>query len=217
MGYGDMMTGAIKRKTAKAPAGVDFGDSASMQTEAQNQYGTEAGYGSDASSAYLERAKSFDPQAAVSQYAQGAWGSISDALKKQLSDTRGGAVGAGRYDSGYLDEDQGTVINQATKQLSDSIAQQSVAASGQSLANTTAMGNFGQGATQDANELLSGQREFQYNKEREDAERARKKRSGIGSAIGGVIGGAGAFLATGGNPLAAYAGYKGGSAIGGAF
>jgi hypothetical protein len=215
MPYGDMMTGAIRRTATRKPVAatpaVDFGNSGSMQTAAQNAYGTEAGYGSDATSSYLARAKAFDPQAAVSTYAQGAWGSISDALKKTLSDTRGGAVGAGRYDSGYLDEDQGTVINQATKQLSDSIAQQSVAASGQALSNNSAMGQFAESTTQDANELLASERERQANAD----EQKKKARAAKGSAIGTGIGAiGGAFF---GGPVGAGIGGTIGGALGGLF
>lgn len=187
MAYTDVvngMTGPIRRRRPVTNPAVNFGDQGSLQTAAQDQYGTESGFGNDATQTYLARAKAFDPQAAVNQYAQGAWGSISDALKNTLKDVRGSAVGAGRYDSGFLDEDQNTVESQAIRDLTNSIAQQSVAASGQTLANNNALGQFGLSTTQDANDLLASEREFQANQ----AEQRKRNRASKGGAIGGALG-----------------------------
>jgi hypothetical protein len=211
MGYGDMMQGAIRRKRPAGQPPVDFGDAGSMQTAAQSQYGTEAGYGSDASSAYLARAKAFDPSAAVQQYAQGAWGSIADGLKRSIADQRGAEVGAGRFDSGFNDEDTQGVYRTATDQLSSALARESVTAAGLQLQNNEGLARFGQSSTQDANDLLASEREFQANQ----AEQRKKNKSSKGGAIGGALGtAAGAFF---GGPVGAGIGGSIGSALGGLF
>lgn len=215
MAYADVvngMTGPIRRRRTTAPAGgVNFGDQGALQTSAQEQYGAERGYGDTATQTYLARAQAFDPQAAANQYAQGAWGSISDALKTQLKDVRGSAVGAGRYDSGFLDEDQNTVESQATKQLADAISRGSLEATGMQLTNNSQLGQFGQSMTQDANDMLASEREFQANQ----AEQRKKNKSSKGSAIGGAIGTiGGAFF---GGPVGAGIGGTIGSALGGLF
>lgn len=212
MPYAQAMTGMIRRR-AGAPGRqpVNFGDQGSMQGAAQDAYNQEAGYGSDATSTYLQRAKSFDPTAAVQQYAQGAWGSISDGLKRSIADQRGAEVGAGRFDSGFNDEDTQGVYRTATNQLANSVAQQSVAAAGLGLQNNEDLGRFAQSTTQDANDLLASEREYQANL----AEQKKKNRGAKGSAIGGALGtGVGAFF---GGPLGAGIGGSIGSALGGLF
>jgi hypothetical protein len=211
MPYANAMNGMIKRRTATGAPAVNFGDAGSMQTAAQDQYGTEAGYGSDASSAYLARAKAFDPSAAIQQYAQGAWGSISEGLKRSIADQRGAEVGAGRFDSGFNDEDTGGVYRTATNQLANSIAQQAVTASGQTLQNNSQLAQFGESTTQDANDLLASEREFQANQ----AEQKKKNKGAKGSAIGGALGTAAERVLR--RPVGAGIGGSIGSALGGLF
>lgn len=146
---------------------------------------------------YEEWANSFDASKQLNQYAQGAWGSISDALKTELEGERGRAVGQGRLDTGFYDEDRGTIYNRATKQMSDALAGQSLNA-----LNTTV------GVKQQYGEQLE-------NDYRENQARKRQKKRGIGSLIGGVLGaGVGAIA---GGPAGAGVGWTAGSSIGGAF
>ena len=214
MPYFDAMQQASAYRRRKP---TNYGDTGALQTEQGNQFDTAAGYADTANDAYLNAANNFDASKSINTYAQGAFSSISDALKKQIAATHGAAVGAGRFDSGFVDADTNDVYAAATKQLNDSIAQQAVAGAGLQLRNTEGLSQFGQNQQQTANDLLASQREFTENAKREEEERKRKKRSGIGGAIGGVLGGVGGFLLSGGNPMAAYAGYKGGSAIGSSF
>lgn len=166
-------------------------------------YGTPAG-AMGAVDQNINRDLDYDASAALDRYAKGAWGSVQEGLKQTLADTRGQSVGAGRFDSGYLDEDQGMVIRQTTDDFSRNLAQQSLNA---------------EQLTQDVRgrgeEALWGRGEQVMNDAREAAERKRKKKSGIFGAIGTVLGGVGGFLV--GGPAGAAAGGKIGGAVGGAF
>lgn len=166
-------------------------------------YGTpEAGFGQI--DTQINRDLGYDASAALNKYAQGAWGSVNEGLKQTLADTRGRSVGAGRFDSGYLDEDQGMVIRQTANDFSNNLAQQSL--------NAERLTQDVRGRGEDA---LWGRTEQVTNDAREQEARKRQKKRGIFGAIGGLIGGAGGFLL--GGPAGAVAGAKAGSTIGGAF
>lgn len=175
-------------------------------------YDEEAGYGRDASRGYLERASNFDASKAVNTYARGAWGSISKALGHELTRLGGNAVGQGRFDSGFYDEDQGVVINNATDQFNDAIAQQSVTAAGMDLRNAEGLASFGSRARENASEMAASQREIEENAWREEQARKRRRRGGIASAIGQTIGGVGGFFL--GGPAGAAAGARIGGGLG---
>ncbi|MEP6990077.1 MAG: hypothetical protein ABJA80_04035 [bacterium] len=146
----------------------------------------------------------YDASAALDKYARGAYASVSDGLQRTLADTRGRSVGAGRFDSGYLDENQGEVIRQTQNDFSNNLAQQSM------NAERTTQDVRGRGE-----DLMLARSEQVQNDARDMAERARRKRSGIGSAIGSVLGGAGgAYL---GGPWGASVGAQLGGAVGGSF
>lgn len=173
----------------------------------------ESRYGKTASDAYLDRATNFDASESLNTYARGAWGSISDALGHQLSDLKGSAVGAGRFDSGFFDEDSGEVVNRATDQFSNAIARESMNALSAEQRNTESLAGFGSRRSENASDMIGQRYEMEENAAREEAERKRRRRSGIGSAIGGVLGGVGGFLV--GGPAGAGAGVKLGSGLGG--
>lgn len=152
------------------------GQTAPMAPATVDPYGREGLVGQE--NQLMTSQQNFDPSSYLNTYAQGAWGSISDALKNQLTTLKGQSVGAGRLNTGFYDEDNGAVINQATKQFNDSIAQQSMGAL-----------NAKQRATDTYADLLTGRREELENDYRSAEERKRKNKSGIGGAIGGVLGG----------------------------
>lgn len=214
MAYFDAMQQASNYRRRK-PA--NYGDANALGTEQGQNFDTASGYADTANDAFMNASNNFDASKSVNTYAQGAFGSISDALKKSIASTHGAAVGAGRFDSGFVDQDTNDVYAQATKQLSDSIAQQSVSAAGLQQRNTEALGQFGQNQQNTANDLLASRREELINTQREEEERKRKKKSGIGSAIGGILGAATGFIGGGFNPATAALGYKAGSALGGSF
>lgn len=189
--------------TAQELAGIQAG-----QLDTQSQYGDQA------SNDYLSQAEHFDPTQAIDTYAKGAWGNISTGLDQTLDRLRGNSVGAGRFDTGLFDKDQGDVVKSALGTFSNDIAQQATNASAQQLQNQQGLANFGNARTEDALDLTSSMREQQENDDRAAAEQKRAKRGGIGAAIGGVLGAGGAILS--GNPWLAGAGWKAGSSVGGA-
>lgn len=177
--------------------------------------GDATGRGQQALNKYQNFAENFDASKGLNQYAQGAWGSISDALKQNLQAESGAAVGAGRINTGFYDEDRGTIYNRATKQLSDSIAQQSLNAQGQQIGVMQGYGNYGQNEQGTGLDLLTARRQELENNAREQDAQKRKKRSGIGGLIGGALGAGVGFFAGGGVP-GAMAGWGLGSAAGSA-
>ncbi len=189
-----------------------------FRDQQQQQLDTEQGYGRRASDAYLDRATNFDASGALKEYARGAWGSISEALGQQLRDLSGRAVGAGRFDSGFYDEDQGYLVNNATRQFSNALSSQAVNALGLQQRNTEGLGSFGSRARENAFDMTAEQRAFEENAYREEQARKRRRRAGIGSAIGTALGaGAGLFLGgpAGVGPGATLGGGLGGAIAGG--
>lgn len=185
-----------------------------LRRRQNRQITREGAYGEQATDAYLDAATNFDASQALNQYARGAWGSISEALGDQLRDLSGSAVGAGRFDSGFYDEDQGTLVNRATSQFSNAVSQQAMNALAAQQRNTESLGAFGTRRAENELDLTAAQREEEENAFREEQARKRKRRGGIGSAIGGLLGAAGGFFV--GGPGGAAAGAKLGSGLGGA-
>lgn len=217
MGWNDAVMNAKRRRMTPGDPSMDaasggYGTVAGVQGAGDAQIAKQTGYGDQATGDYLGAAENFDASSALNKYAGGAWNSIQTGLRQSLADESGKAVGAGRFDSGFLDEDKGVVINRATQQLSDSIAGQSMNALSAQQRNTESLGNFANERTGMGNDLLAARSEQVQNDARAEAERARKKKAGIGGLIGGVLGaGAGALT---GNPLAISGGWKAGSSIG---
>lgn len=147
----------------------------------------------------MQKAFDYDPTPAVNRYAQGAWGSISNRIGTQLRDLSGRAVGQGRFDSGFYDEDQGDIMLAGMEEFGNTMARTSMDAERMRL------GEMGEGR-----EMLMSRREELENVSREEQERKRKKKKGLWGAIGGALGaGAGAFFGQPG------IGYRIGSALGG--
>ena len=126
----------------------------------------------------LSRAANFNATDAINNYARGAWGSISEALGEQLRSLSGSAVGAGRFDSGFYDEDQGVLVNNATRQFSNAVAQQSVAGAQMDAANNQFLGQ----ANLDLVAARRGEEEERY-----AANQERRRRNSIGGMIGSIL------------------------------
>lgn len=173
---------------AGQPAVTGYNTVAGVQHAQDQQIDAQRGYGDRATQDYLGAAEGFDASKALNQYAQGAWGSISQALGSQLSDLGDQAVGAGRFDSGFYDEDKGVLATRARAQLSNDLAGQSVNALGMQQRNTEGLANFASDRTGMANDLLTSRAEQVENDARAEAERQRKKKSGLFSGIGTAIG-----------------------------
>jgi hypothetical protein len=176
---------------------------------------TAASQGAEATGSYLDRAENFDASKALNTWAQGAYGNISTALTKRLQDLSGSAVGAGRLNTGFFDEDQGTVIRGAQQDFSNALAGQALGAAQLQSSSDRSLGEFGQGQQQTGLDVAASRREEMINAEREAQARARARKRGIGSLIGGVVGaGAGALS---GSPGGAMAGWNIGRSVGGGF
>jgi hypothetical protein len=152
----------------------------------------------------INRDRNYDASDALNRYAKGAWGSVSQGLQRTLADVRGGAVGAGRFDTGYLDEDQGTVIRDVANDFSNNLAQQSLNAE-----------NLTQDVRGRGSDMLWGRAEQVLNDQREQAARKRQGKRGIFGALGTIGGGIIGGLV--GGPAGAMAGGKIGGSIGGGF
>lgn len=163
MPYADVVAAARARRAVPRPGG----------------YGT-VGAVQGAQDDMISDDMNYDASAALNKYAQGAWGSVSAGLDKTLESLKGKAVGAGRFDSGFYDQDNGEVIRNVTNDFTNNLAQQSM--------NAEAQTQQVRGRGQD---LLLARSEQVQNDARDEAERKRRQRSGIGSAIGGVLGGIG--------------------------
>lgn len=171
---------------------------------------TEGAYGDAATADYLNRAGSFDASKALDTYARGAWGGVSQLLGRQLEALKGQSVGAGRFDSGLFDEDQGRVVQAVANDFTSNLAMQSLNAAGMDQRNTEGIGRFASEMTGRADDLSFRRYEQVNNDARDEEERRRNRRRGIASAIGTVLG-AGVGGAFGGG-----AGAKIGAGIGGA-
>lgn len=146
----------------------------------------------------------YDASAALDKYARGSFATVSQGLNQQLEKLRGSSVGAGRFDSGYFDQDTGEVARNVYGDFTNNLAQQSMNAE-----------NLTQNVRGRGEDLLLARSEQVQNDSREEAARRRQKRSGIGSAIGSVLGGVGgAFL---GGPWGASVGAQLGGSVGGSF
>lgn len=167
---------------------TDYSTVSGVQRAGDEQIARQSAYGERATQDYLGAAENFDASKALNKYATGAWGSISTALGNQLDDLSGQAVGAGRFDSGFFDQDKGVVVNRALSQFSNDIAGQSMNAAGLQQRNTESLGSFANDRTTMGNDLLTARSEQVQNDAREEAERKRRKKGGLLSGIGTAIG-----------------------------
>lgn len=174
--------------------------------------------GASAEAEGYSRTAAFDPNAAIQRYAKGAWDTVMNdpvsGLKRSLSDLRGSAVGAGRLDTGFFDQDQGDVINNATRGFQNSLASTAVQGANMEQRNNAEILGYGTDKTNQYLDLLTAEREQQTNDARDKAERQRRKKRGIGSLIGGAIGAVGGSFIPG---VGTAAGWGIGSQAGGSF
>lgn len=173
---------------------------------------SQGAYGDTATQAYLSHALAFDPTQAINTYAQGAWNQAAAGMNDTLTKLKGSAVGAGRLDTGFFDEDQGQVYRDTVNHFSDALSQQALNAAQLQLQNNNTLENFGQERTNMYADMLASRREQQINDEREQAAAKKKKKSGIGGLLGKAIGGIGGFIL--GGPAGAATGYKVGGELG---
>lgn len=165
---------------------ANVSDRRQLAYEQGDVYGRERDQGDAATDEYLGQALDFDASEGLNDYARGAYATISDQLGEELKRLRGSAVGAGRLDTGFYDEDRGELVRSTQRDFSNALAQQALNAQGQQLRNAEGLASFGQGQQRDANDLLTSRREELENAYREEQERKRK--GGLGGFLGGVVG-----------------------------
>lgn len=152
----------------------------------------------------IEGADAFDASKTLNTYAQGAWGSISDALSEQLRAEEDAQGNTGRFNSGFYDMDRGDIYKTGLRNFGNQIAMQA-----------PAVARMQMDADRETYDRTQSLYEHDENDYRDEQERKRKRRSGIGSALGGLLGaGAGTLI---GGPGGASIGAKLGSGIGGSF
>lgn len=202
-----------QQRRARRPSPANWGDQGSIAADQGRTAAAAGAMGGAATADYYNRISSFDPTQAINRYAQGAWSQLKTGFDKNLQSLKGQAVGGGRLDTGFYDEDVGELYRGTVQDFSDDLARQSVAATGMEMQNNRMIGEFGDTQTERNLDLGVARREELINDAREKAERKRKNKRGIigflGGAAGGIIGGL-----TGGVP-GAFAGYQIGKGLGG--
>lgn len=155
--------------------------------------------GEEAESEFFRRSLGFDAQAAAEESARGIVGSLTPSLERNLEFARGQAVGSGRLDTGFFDIDRGRIFEDFNERVANAIAANALQAQNLNLANTQAIGSFGQNLNNRFVNLLGG------SLDRATAEQnaAERKGSLFGKLLGGAAG-IGVGLITG-NPFAGVA------------
>lgn len=136
--------------------GKDPGQSAADQSF-QASIGSAGNAARTAQTAYEQADAGFDPSAAFKEYSAGALGDFNTQLSKSLRDLSGKAVGAGRFDSGFYDADQGEVARSIAGDFSNRIQQGALQTAGMRLNQIGQRGQYALGQGDMYNSLLSGQ------------------------------------------------------------
>lgn len=143
--------------------------------------------GRDLERTYIDRAKSFDPSKALDDYARGAFGQVSQNISDQLRDLTGRAVGSGRLNTGFFDEDQGEVVNRNLSDFNNQLLSHALDAESMGLQNLQSLGSYAANKQNTYYDLLSG------GMDRETAEEnARRQREA--SLFGGLAQLAGTYI-----------------------
>jgi hypothetical protein len=130
-----------------------------------------------------QRMRGFNPQQALNTYAQGAWGSISEALGRQLRDYEGESVGAGRFDSGFYDEGRGELVQGAVREFTNQLSSQAMNAAGMEQQNNAQLTAYGTGEYDRGYESLVDYQNFVEGKHMANKDRKAYQR---GAALGGA-------------------------------
>lgn len=131
MGVGNAITPDFSRYTPQTIDSLNLG-----------QYLSQAGSSAATQGVDFSNIENFDPSGAINTYANGAWGSIKANLGDQLNDIRNQDARLGRLNTGFFDKDRGTVINRATDQFTNNLAQTAVQGAGLKLNALTSAGGL---------------------------------------------------------------------------
>lgn len=186
---------AKKRKAqeaAKSAAAAAAADPNSPQntTARINAAASTAGQNANtAESTYLQQATQFNPTQAVKDYSTAAYDATSQNIRDQLNTLAGDDVNQGRINTGFYDEDRGQVVNRNLADYNSKVANAAYSATGYQLANQQGLASNAENQENTYMSTLRGNQQYQEEQAADAADRARKKKSGIGSLIGGVLGG----------------------------
>jgi len=119
---------------------------------------------------FLERDAAFDPGAAFKEYSAGAFSDFGKQLSYALRDNAYGAVGSGRMDTGFYDQDRGYIANELSRSYLADINRAALETTGMRQRQNEYLGQYGLNRTQDYQDLVAGQLD------RETAERNARRR-----------------------------------------
>jgi len=103
-----------------------------------------------------QRALAFDPSQAVTEFGRGFVDEASENVGQQFDRLVGGSVGAGRLRTGFFQDDAGRLFQDFNKRVANAIAQQSLEASRQNLANIQGLQRTGTDLLGQQIDLLGG-------------------------------------------------------------
>lgn len=98
----------------------------------------------------------FDPTQNLKTYGAAAAGDFDKTLKRSVSDLQGSAVGAGRLNTGFYDQDQGRLVTDLAGQYQRDLASHAMEASGQKLRATESAASMNEEEQNRYLELLAG-------------------------------------------------------------
>lgn len=157
--------------------------------------------GAGAEAEFFRRSMEFDPQAAAEASAGGIAESLSRQLNRNLTDAQGAAVGGGRLDTGFFDEDRGRLFEDFNERLASAVASQALQAQQLNLANIQGIGRFGESISNRFVNLLGGA--TQAGVQEQSAENQR------GGLFGKILGGIGGLVLPGiGSAVGEFVGNK---------
>jgi hypothetical protein len=160
----------------------------------QDLLGSSGTLGGQAENEFFQRSLGFDAQQGAVESARGIVGSLTPDLQRNLEFARGQAVGRGRLDTGFFDEDRGRLFEDFNTRVANAVAANALQAQRLNLANVGQIGQFGENIQNRFVNLLGG------SLDRATAERnaeppslfGRLLGAGLsiaGTAVGGSIGG----------------------------
>jgi len=179
------MTFSRWMKQARARAPTTFrGAKSDLTRQALGATKRAGAMGQAAESEFFRRSTEFDPQAAAEESAGGIAESLSRQLGRNLEFAQGQAVGGGRLDTGFFDEDRGYLFEDFNERLASAVASQALQAQQLNLANIQGIGRFGESVSNRFVNLLGG------SLDRAQAEENAAKQGGglFGKILGGIGG-----------------------------
>lgn len=145
--------------------------------------------GQEAESEFFNRAMNFDARTGAAETARGIAGDLSMDLNRNLEYARGQAVGSGRLETGFFDQDRGRLFEDFNARLANAIAQQSMQAQALNQRNIEGIGAYGTNVSNRFINLLGGA--TRAGVEEQSAENQR------GGLFGKILGGLGGLVLPG--------------------